>query len=73
MSEDNDPEADFWLHVGNAHNASEDVDRFDPDGSEVAAARFHEMVGKANEAAIELIEYVVKHKDSLLEKLKGDR
>lgn len=73
MSEDNDPEADFWLHVADAHNAGEDVDHFDLRSEDPAStARSHELVGAANEAAVELIEYVAKHKDKLLQKLKGD-
>lgn len=73
MSEDNDPEADFWLHVGNAFEAGEDVDNFDIESEEpTSAVKFHELVGKANEAAVELIEYVLEHKEKLLEKLKGE-
>lgn len=73
MTEDNDPEADFWIYVADAHNAGEDVDNFDLRSEDPAStARFHELVGAANEAAVELIEYVVKHKEKLLEKLKGE-
>lgn len=70
MSEDN-PLPDFWLRVAESHLASEDVDNFDPDGTEQSNVRLYEMVGVCNEAAINLIEYVVEHKDELLENLKG--
>jgi hypothetical protein len=73
VTQDNDPEADFWLHVGNAFEAGEDVDIFDLHSEDPAsAAKFHELTGKANEAAVELIEYIFEHKDQLLEKLKGE-
>lgn len=72
MSEDNDPEADFWLHVGNAQNAIEDFNNFDPDGTETGRDKIFQITVDANEAAIDLIEYVVENKDKLLEKMKGD-
>lgn len=67
------PLPDFWLHLGNAFEASDDADNFDLiSEAPASAAKFHELTGKANEAAVELIEYVAEHKDQLLQKLKGD-
>jgi hypothetical protein len=66
------PLPDFWLHVGNAFEAGEDVDNFDPDGSEKDDMKLIELTGKANEAAVELIEFISEHKGKLLEKLKGE-
>ena len=62
---------EFWLYLGNAYNAGEDVDHFDPDGTEAGRDKLFQITVDANEAAIELIEYVAKHKEKLLEKLKG--
>lgn len=71
MTQDNDPEADFWLHVGNAQDAIEEFNNFDPDGSEAGNTKLFQLVGETREAAVTLIEYISEHKDQLLVKLKG--
>jgi hypothetical protein len=71
MTQDNDPEADFWLHVGNAQASIEEFNNFDPNGTDEGRAKLMKIAGECNEAAVTLIEYIAEHKDQLLEKLKG--
>lgn len=70
---DDDIIPDFWGHVIETYQYGNDVDMFDLHSEDPASAAKHrELVGKSRESAVQLIDYVVKHKDKLLEKLKGD-